>query len=81
MSSFDTEIGEDVGDGLGISEAEDVEGVTEDVEGVAEDVEGVTEDVEGVAEDVMGLISQNMKNLEDGKTGSSTPNNGTLNVT
>ena len=67
MSSFVTEIGEDVGDGLGISEAEEVE--------------GVTEDVEGVAEDVMGLISQNMKNLEDGKTGSSTPNNGTLNVT
>ena len=36
--------------------------------------------MEDVAEDVMGLISQNMKNLEDGKTGSSTPNNGTLTV-
>ena len=59
MSSFDTEIGEDVGDGLGISEAEDME---------------------DVAEYVMGLISQNMKNLEDGKTGSSSPNNGIVTV-
>ena len=44
-------------------------------------MEGVAEDVEGVAEDVMGLISQNMKILEDGKTVSSTPNNGNLTVT
>ena len=44
-------------------------------------MEGVAEDVEGAVEDVMGLISQNMKNLEDGKTGSSSPNNGTVTVT
>ena len=37
--------------------------------------------MEDVAEDVMGLISQNMKNLEDGKTGSSTANDGTVTVT
>ena len=50
------------------------------MEGVAEDVEGAAEDVEGAAEDVMD-ISQNMKILEDGKTLSSSPNNGTLTET
>ena len=51
------------------------------MEGLPEDVEGVPEKVEGVAEEVMGLISQNIKILEDGKTVSSAPNNGTVTVT
>ena len=37
--------------------------------------------MEGVAEDVMGLISQNMKILEDGKTESFSPYDGTVTVT
>ena len=44
-------------------------------------MEGAPEDVESAAEDVMGLISQNMNILEDGKTGSSSPNNGIVTVT